>query len=423
MPIRDEALRWLQLAYDALLTYYVAFDFPPAPGSAAATRHAQIGQALQDTFHTTDWGYVSVLRQRYAHMRNSLASGIVAVNCAAPNDPVCGGGTVAYTANTAYELTLCSALVNPDSVDTFVHELAHATLPVVGIRRSRTAVDGLRDRAYVQDRMIRVMPPDEALDNAETYALFARAFAAGPIAPLITAAVDQPQGCQSDAPVLLAIARVERQITDTIDVLRDALVNLGPPNNVPFADLDAGLVTQLGSFGVTDAAGIRSLRGVYDAISQAIGTDVPLECVADAACRTAGVVGHANRGTVSSGGSGITATTTRRPADSIPVTYLCSAWFSLSADLQNRAFHALYILSHPGDVAGTRYRAADTLLYVNFAADTAAARTPAPTAGSLPHELADSASRNDPDVPRPGMPAPPAQPQSPGRALAPPGRP
>jgi hypothetical protein len=88
----------------------------------------------------------------------------------------------------------------------------------------------------------------------------------------------------------------------------------------------------------------------------------------------------------------------------VPVTYLCPSWFNIGTDLQNRAVHALFMLSHVTHLTGSGYTPADTMRFANFAAEAALIRTPAPTAGAGAHLVEDTRVGADPNFPRPRVP-------------------
>jgi hypothetical protein len=202
--------------------------------------------------------------------------------------------------------------------------------------------------------------------------------------------------------VILAIARVERQLKDADDLVRDALESMGPPHNVPFASLDPALVALLAGVNVTDEAGMRALRPILQSISQWIGHSVPVTCTTTGC--PAGRIGYANAGVVAGGAAGLTVTLGAQPSASVPVTYLCDPFFTLGAADQTRAIHVLFMLSHQTHISGSGYVPARSLAYADFAAGAGALRTPAPHAGTAPHEAAGRAALTDPNVPHPVVP-------------------
>ncbi|HEV2890607.1 MAG TPA: DUF4157 domain-containing protein [Frankiaceae bacterium] len=380
VPARDAALAWLTAALPRLYRYQadlVIGGSPPDPHVAASVMAA---------FHTSDWLYVQVITSRLAHLAFALRSGLVQIDCAAPNDPHCGGATVAYAqSNRQYALVLCGTSVSDEATATVVHELAHTALPEVGIRRGRNEFGHVRDRAYRHDRLIRLLTPDEALDNAESYAMLVRLLNSPPGLDLVTAPQERPVRCPDDDMVRRAIARVERALTDADDTLAGFGAGLNPLPHPP-----------LTTAGITDLAGVARAWTVYAAARGAM-RGVPITCVANDRRCTGPNLGFGRDGIATTG-----ATTAARQREEPPTGYLCASWFTQPEAVRDRSMLAVILLSHPGNMAGTAYTTATIDTWLDLTMALYDERTPAPAAtDAARHVSRDLDTSGDPSIPRP----------------------
>ena len=282
----DEALRWID-ASAALLTRWEAV----AGGGAAAAppEVVRVGRLLNQILHTSDAAYAQVVRLRLGEIARQMREGLVTVQCTSVPASAIGrpsgshaGGTPApaaerrgavdggvITGGTTSERTavgvagLGQAGSDPSgTVETLIHEYAHAVLPAVGVRhRERTGPTEVHDWAYHHERAFAVLTPEEALNNADTYGQLAQALATG--GELALADADTYSGFREGAaePVRRAIALAEQRIRLTRGFLSELARPGARPANLALAQrhLGTGEPARLGDLA-------RALSTVYEGI-------------------------------------------------------------------------------------------------------------------------------------------------------------
>jgi hypothetical protein len=384
---RDQAIDRLDAAYRQLISFDAGEVFAQ-PGDTPDPEQERIRRTLQRSFHTDDLAYVEVIRRRVLHMASTLRARQVTVACASAGDPHCRGGGSGFTAayvERPYAMVLCS-LGTPGSrpVETFVHELAHAVVPEVGVSSTRASLTrGVRDRAYDHERLFRYMTVEEALDNAESYGLLVEQLATRTDVDVARSPVDTAPGCTDAAAPVTAIARFELWNRD-VGRLLAALIHFitSPTPQLAFADLPQDELDRLARHfpAVTDLAGLRSLKAFYERMANALSIDLAVACATAGGTCGGSVLGYSPKGSVTA--STVTLRT-RRLTESM---FACPDWFTASSDDRVGALYALFILSRP-DWMTSGIALADVFHYVNFAREASQEITPAPAASGARQHL------------------------------------
>jgi hypothetical protein len=126
--------------------------------------------ALERHFHSTDLAVARRVRTRLERIRSDMTSrDPFTVECHDANDIQCGNSG-AYVRDTDM-LVFCPSFFTNSAqwrIGALIHEMAHA---LTGL--------GISDRAYNADRLLPRLSTAEALDNAESYEMFAREVESG----------------------------------------------------------------------------------------------------------------------------------------------------------------------------------------------------------------------------------------------------
>ncbi len=344
VDIVSESLTWLDDIYQQLLGYdadEVFSDLLP-PGTA----HARVAGSLQQAFNTTDLQYVEVIRRRFFHMANMLrAQGRITIDCFGTH---CSSGGASFTA--AYvagpnALTMCSVgTVGNRPIATFIHELAHAVIPQVGISKPITASErGVRDRAYRGDRAFRFLNPEETLDNADSYAVLAELLHSRALTQIVSPAADTAQGCSQPNQVLEAFARADQWHAFALHEL-DLDVRLLRGN--PLSSLNSGNLQMLNNAfpDITTTAQLIAMRDAFQQLKTSgfDGSNWGFGCARDndRQCRD-GVVAYSYGGRVKADSVELRSMTAPH------VVSLCSGWFSLSQTDRIRTIYAAFAIGRP----------------------------------------------------------------------------
>ena len=349
----DEALRWLD-ASAALLTRWEAV----AGGSGAATAPpevARVGRLLNQILHTSDAAYAQVVRLRLGEIARQMRAGLVTVQCTSVPASAIGrpsgsrvGGTPAppaerrtavdggvITGGTTSERTavgvagLGQAGSDPSgTVETLIHEYAHAVLPSVGVRhRERTGPTEVHDWAYHHERAFAILTPEEALNNADTYGQLAQALATG--GELALAGADSYSGFRAgtDEPVRRALALAEQRIRLTRGFLSEVAGAGALAPNVALAQrhLGTGDAARLGELA-------RALGAVYEGIHSRLS-------VRFSSAGLRGALAWSSTATVTADG----VEAGGRPGGQVSVG---SAFLGLDAEEQVRVLEQLLIANH-----------------------------------------------------------------------------
>lgn len=377
---RDQALDWLGEAYNQLLRFDVEETFAQL-GAAPDPEQERVRRTLARSFHTGDLDYVSVIRRRVLHMASTLRGNELTVTCAVSGDPHCrasgSGFTAAYVAR-PYAMVLCS-LGSPGNrpIQTFVHELAHAVVPQVGVSSTRADLRrGVRDRAYDHERLFRHMSVEEALDNAESYGLLVEQLATRTDVEVATSPVDTTTGCTDPVAPVTAIARFEqwnRDVRRWLVALIHFITSPTPPQ--AFADLPQNERDKLARYfpAIADVAGLRDLLAFYDRMAHALSVDVNVVCASAGGTCSSGVLAYSPEGAVTEAAVTLR---NRRLRESM---HACPDWFGAGDDARIGALYAVFILSRP-DWMISAISLADVYQYVHLARDIGREVTPAPAA-------------------------------------------
>lgn len=192
------AYDWVQKAIGKVRAYIGA----PAANASVAT-------ALTISRFSTDPDYANALQARLEMIRQGLRSegGLATIHCAAPNDPGCrsAGG---YTGG--QEIFICQDQLDPESPNLdrlavlLVHEASHAFAKNLGGKHQPI------DIAYSHKRLFRVMSPEEAFDNAESYQIFIQEVNSQDTSKELTAPSDDIRCGENSGKVILGMAYAEQ---------------------------------------------------------------------------------------------------------------------------------------------------------------------------------------------------------------------
>jgi hypothetical protein len=377
--LQVEALRWLDEAYTQLLDYETDEVIPAPAGSPPDRDHQRIGRTLQRTFNTRDSMYASVIRQRLLHVATLLRAGRISVTCPT-GDPHCRAAGSEFTAAyvvAPYAIVMCGVpTVTSGSVATFVHELTHAVVPQIGIRAPLTASgQGVRDRAYVHERMFRFLTPEEALDNASSYEKLTEQLFNRLDAEVATSETETATSCPNPPRVQESVARFEQWTRDVGSWLHSVLVFLSvPPPQRPLDTLPDEDRARLAAHfpEVATVAGVRALIDFSAEMIHALSIGHTIACTGKKGACPDDVVGFGPTGTVTA------STVTLRPRSTRESMNLCPSWFATSADDGIGSLFALFIITRPAWMTA-HIRLSDAFRFVRLARDAAATVTPAPT--------------------------------------------
>lgn len=164
------AIQWLHTAIQSL-HWYEALPL--------SRRTAAIRTALQFHFHTTNPFHAALIRTRLAQVRDGLESPQgTPSDCAAAGDTGCGSATTAYQQGGRVvwcPYMFASGRTLDAQARTVVHEYTHAharRLPLAAgfAEFSDRTPRRIPDRAYLDRRYYLDLTPEEAMDNADSYA-------------------------------------------------------------------------------------------------------------------------------------------------------------------------------------------------------------------------------------------------------------
>lgn len=232
------AMDWLHQAIGQLRN----FETLPLIRSTRAAR-----DAMQLHFHTTNPFHAQLVRERLQQVLDGISSNAAQADCAAPGDTGCGGGTMGY--HQQGKIVWCPRIFAPphgptERAHTVVHEYAHAHARRVPVTSgySEWPSGGERrvlDRAYRRERFYQDLTPEEAMDNADSYANLARDLGSGVTKRSMGELPpdDSITGCKPEQlePIRKALSQAARWNTIALETINEPLL-------AQFPDLDA-LVT------------------------------------------------------------------------------------------------------------------------------------------------------------------------------------
>jgi hypothetical protein len=178
-----------------------------------AAENSPVRAAFERHFHSTDPAVVARVRTRLDTIRTDMTTRTpFTVECHDESDTSCGNSG-AYVVNPNL-LVFCPGFFNQSAawrIGALIHEMAHA---LTGLR--------ITDRAYSSDRLLPYLSTAEALDNAESYEMFAREVESG---RAVTGAPvqDDVDDCSERTEPLIreAIARAQRWNRDAENIAND----------------------------------------------------------------------------------------------------------------------------------------------------------------------------------------------------------
>jgi hypothetical protein len=265
--------------------------------------------------------------------------------------------------------------------------MIHAVVPQVGIRNRVTAGTGVIDRAYLQERVFRFLSPDEALDNAESYALLSDQLFHRRTTSGVSAPTDTTTGCKDLNPVLEAFARADQWNRSAHVWVQAVVAHLRSNRLSGVSDLAAADAAPFTRFlpSLTSVTDLATLEGAYESL-QSHGFFNPWDfgCVTGSPGCSDGALAFCDQGSASA-----TSITLRRIATRSTVG-ICPSFLTGSLEDRTRSVYAAFLIGRPSwIIAG--FRLADKFPYIDFAQNIANRRAPAPAVqGALAHELANA---------------------------------
>ncbi len=406
--IRSETLVWLDDIGRQLLTYTVD-EVTLRPGDTPSADHQRIAASFQQAFNTKDADYIDLIRMRFKQMADVLREeGRVTITC---GGPFCTDTTPAY-AVAPYALVLCSkGPSGKQPIALFIHELAHATLPQVGIRNPSSLQRSVRDRAYITDRVFQYLSPEEALDNADSYQTLAYLLRERANVQVLRHPTDTVESCAQPGQassatqttrVLTAFARAARWNSYAQQILSDYQQYLDGRSIGTLVEEDRRPLDNYFP-GLTNAGLGDLVRGYTTLHTKAFSRPAMFTCASGSAYCKAGSIGFVRTGSLTASSVSLSA------INSTSGFNLCAAWFSASEDDQIRSLYALLLIKYSSEISSF-FRSANAYSYVDLARAIELRDNPAPTTQSaFDHFLADQPStqpsgppsRNGTTAPRP----------------------
>jgi hypothetical protein len=210
VPVVGSAQEWLRVA-DMRLTAAIGASRTPSVRST--------NNSLRRHFRASDSNTIRYVQNKIRLIAQRLrtdsgAPSALTVECHGSSDATCGAAP-AYVLNRL--LVFCPSFFGSNAmwqVMSMIHEIAHSLPPASGPLH-------ITDRAYRSNRLYGSLAHGEALTNAESYAMFVRELATGPVSG--TAVSDTHEDCPADWRGVLntAIGRAQRWNRDAQIVLRD----------------------------------------------------------------------------------------------------------------------------------------------------------------------------------------------------------
>jgi hypothetical protein len=329
----ETALPWLNLAINRL-NHFIALPLNRSTQDVAL--------ALRTHFNTQNPFHAELVRDRLqAIEREATSRKDFASECAAPTDPLCAELAGAYVrpgSPTPVGVRWCPGFFRASEdwrVKNIIHESAHGFVVQVG------GANFVKDRGYFDERVYQYLRPEEAMDNADSYARLAQELATG--RPLSSESEGRPRDEIADCPagadeiVRPALARAARWNLNAVTVLAS-------PNSTSSRRLSALRRTH---FGTDDPARIRELLEIYQRARRELDRDIPFECEAAGGVCRGSTIGYFRYFLF------ITS----------DVLHLCPSWFGLGDQQRIESIYAL-VLSHDAGVSEE-----DRHKYVNLARD------------------------------------------------------
>jgi hypothetical protein len=269
------AIFWLRTAIQGLRR----FEALPSHRSTAAVQ-----AALETHFHTTNPFHARLVRERLQMILDALSGSQAAPSdCAGAADPGCAAATVAY--HQLGRLVWCPKFFASDTDETqraqvVVHEHAHAharRLPLGGgfdvfpKGEPRFVID----RAYRRERFYADLTPEEAVDNADSYAELVRDLGSGSTKRELAELPPETWagGCSPDQTEMVrrALSGVERWNVVALEIMNDPSIKTAPTLD---ADLTAAITRHFGR----RAPARTDLATIFGLVAMLLSITFPVAC-------------------------------------------------------------------------------------------------------------------------------------------------
>lgn len=285
----DTAMAWVDAALVDLRHFINSQALPPDDRARAVLAN------LERNFRTDNVFHAEMLESRLVRVRSQFNDGSIEKRCLAPTETFCTDfGTPAYANWDAHRINFCPTYFTDWStlmqVNIILHEGMHAILPTV---QPYGGAPNVTDRGYSSERVYEHLRPEEAFDNAESYARFVREHSLGPdrrslswrdlAAPFLgRPSSDVTANCDpaTQAPaVSAAVARAERLNTD----VRNTISGESPE------DLARWEVFRVRRFGRVNRDRAREIVSAFRDVDEGLEWAVSTTCVTTA-CPSTGTV-------------------------------------------------------------------------------------------------------------------------------------
>jgi hypothetical protein len=269
------ALSWLDYTI-AQLRRFIAFPL--------SDRYAAVGASMERNFHTTNPFHAQLLETRLTQLRSQFAGDpTLASGCTAPTDTMCVNfGAHAFYSGDQHRLSYCPLFFSDTSelqAGIVLHESVHAFLGKVQMYPK--AAPNVVDRGYSRERVYTMLRPEEAFDNAESYARFARELALERVdtpdmtwrrflSALAGEPADRITGCtpEQTGQVATAVARAERRNTDVRNSISEETTPI----------LATWEATRRRNFGTTSAARAHEIVEAFRNVKDWFGYSIVSQC-------------------------------------------------------------------------------------------------------------------------------------------------
>ena len=338
MRATQTAQGWLNTAINRL-NEYIALP--------VSDRVQDVAVALDNNFRTKSVFHAELIRDRLLAVRDNLTSRQnFTSSCAPENDQVCGSAG-AYTLSDVTGIRWCPSFFKRGSptwqIETVIHESAHAFAPRVYAPTVVRSVGDLfvTDRGYVSQRIYYpYLRPEEAMDNADSYAYLAEDLSMGPIS--LSKQPKSPEDTIKDCPpgtpelVRRALAFVESWNRNAVTALSQA--NSSPEATTYYE----GLRQQY--FGTSSKVKISDLLDAYKLVEGKLNSAIPLECETAGGACSGSTIGYYRYFLWWSS----------------DVLHLCPSWFTLSdEEARIQSLYALVLADYANVPESDRYKYVD----------------------------------------------------------------
>ena len=259
----EMALEWLNTAIRQLNEYIL---LPPSP------EVQNVEQSLDNHFHTHSFFHADLIRDRLIEIQNNVTSRRdFTSECAPETDQTCQAGASAYVTDDLGGVRWCPSFFGGYSYPTWqaqtvIHESAHVFAPKVDRPGFVT------DRAYFSERIYAHLRPEEAMDNADSYANLVQDLGTGRLLPRRPPSrpSDPSQSCSPEASEMVRRALARAEMWNRIAY--QTLVDTKPESIARHAPL------RLRYFGTDDSARIPEILNTYRRVSERLHSNIQFQC-------------------------------------------------------------------------------------------------------------------------------------------------